>query len=443
MILKINVYKQHLEAEENYIVSESQNFVKVQFNFEADAEEWNECDKVVIYDCHRTNGIFTILLNDDNSALMPGAALKDTNYIDISLVGTTGTKRITTDKTTIKIHASGYKQDDGIIPEPAEDIYAQILDKLKDIQAGTVTDEQIKEAVKSYLIAHPVEGVTAEEVSQMIKAALPDPVTVDSLGVYTKVQVDELIKKVDEKEIDLSDYYTKTQTDNAIKIAIANSSSGGTTVIQGEKGDKGDTGASAYELAQAEGYTGTQTQWLASLKGAKGDKGDTGAAGPQGIQGEKGDTGATGPQGEKGAKGDKGDTGAAGPQGIQGEKGDTGATGPQGIQGEKGDKGDAGTDATLIKIIDKQSDTGTSYSLEANKMYIFGEKATLNIELQAAADTTVVNEYLLQFISGATPTEFTYPDTVKFVQEFEVEANKTYQVSILNNIGVMGGVSNE
>ena len=410
MILKINVYKQHLEAEENYIVSESQNFVKVQFNFEADAEEWNECDKVVIYDCHRTNGIFTILLNDDNSALMPGAALKDTNYIDISLVGTTGTKRITTDKTTIKIHASGYKQDDGIIPEPAEDIYAQILDKLKDIQAGTVTDEQIKEAVKSYLIAHPVEGVTAEEVSQMIKAALPDPVTVDSLGVYTKVQVDELIKKVDEKEIDLSDYYTKTPTDNAIKIAIANSSSGGTTVIQGEKGDKGDTGASAYELAQAEGYTGTQTQWLASLKGAKGDKGDTGAAGPQGIQGEKGDTGATG---------------------------------PQGIQGEKGDKGDAGTDATLIKIIDKQSDTGTSYSLEANKMYIFGEKATLNIELQAAADTTVVNEYLLQFISGATPTEFTYPDTVKFVQEFEVEANKTYQVSILNNIGVIGGVSNE
>lgn len=42
MILKINVYKQHLEAEENYIVSESQNFVKVQFDFEADAEEWNE-----------------------------------------------------------------------------------------------------------------------------------------------------------------------------------------------------------------------------------------------------------------------------------------------------------------------------------------------------------------------------------------------------------------
>lgn len=53
--------------------------------------------------------------------------------------------------------------------------------------------------------------------------------------------------------------------------------------------------------------------------GEKGDKGDTGA------QGEKGDKGDTGAQGEKG------DTGATGPQGPQGE---TGATGPQ---GEKGD----------------------------------------------------------------------------------------------------------
>lgn len=41
--------------------------------------------------------------------------------------------------------------------------------------------------------------------------------------------------------------------------------------IKGEKGDKGDAGAdgkSAYEVAVANGYTGTQAQWLASLKGA-------------------------------------------------------------------------------------------------------------------------------------------------------------------------------
>ena len=42
-----------------------------------------------------------------------------------------------------------------------------------------------------------------------------------------------------------------------------------------EKGDKGDPGASAYEVAVAAGYNGTQSEWVASLKGAKGDPGDT------------------------------------------------------------------------------------------------------------------------------------------------------------------------
>ena len=97
--------------------------------------------------------------------------------------------------------------------------------------------------------------------------------------------------------------------------------------IQGDKGEKGDTGAT----------------------GQKGDKGDTGATGQKG---EKGDTGATGQKGEKGntgatgQKGEKGDTGATG---QKGEKGDTGATGQKGEKGntgatgQKGDKGDTGT----------------------------------------------------------------------------------------------------
>ena len=36
------------------------------------------------------------------------------------------------------------------------------------------------------------------------------------------------------------------------------------------KGDKGDPGASAYEIAVAGGYEGTETEWLASLKGEPG-----------------------------------------------------------------------------------------------------------------------------------------------------------------------------
>ncbi|WP_270359165.1 GH25 family lysozyme [Limosilactobacillus mucosae] len=49
--------------------------------------------------------------------------------------------------------------------------------------------------------------------------------------------------------------------------------------IKGEKGEKGDAGAdgkSAYEVAVANGYSGTQAQWLASLKGADGAPGKDG-----------------------------------------------------------------------------------------------------------------------------------------------------------------------
>lgn len=168
---------------------------------------------------------------------------------------------------------------------------------------------------------------------------------------------------------------------------------------KGDKGEKGDTGAtgesgadgadgkSAYQIALDNGFVGSQSEWLASLKGDKGDKGekgDTGEQGIQGIQGEKGDTGVPGKdgkdgkngitptigangnwyigstdtgkpsRGEKGEKGDagdigpagpKGDTGDTGPQGPKGEQGPQGIpgeTGPQGLQGPQGEKGDTG-----------------------------------------------------------------------------------------------------
>lgn len=86
----------------------------------------------------------------------------------------------------------------------------------------------------------------------------------------------------------------------------------------------GADGASAYEIAVENGYTGTEAEWLSSLKGEKGDAGEQGI---QGIQGEKGDTGEQGLQGIQGEKGEKGDTGAAGKDGINGTDGRDGANG--------------------------------------------------------------------------------------------------------------------
>ena len=97
--------------------------------------------------------------------------------------------------------------------------------------------------------------------------------------------------------------------------------SGTGTVIQGPKGDKGADGKSAYQIAVDNGYVGTESDWLVTLKGDKGDTGEQGPQGIQGVQGPKGDKGDTGAQGPKGDKGDKGDNGAAGEQGPKGADG--------------------------------------------------------------------------------------------------------------------------
>lgn len=143
---------------------------------------------------------------------------------------------------------------------------------------------------------------------------------------------------------------------------------------------------SAYGIAKAHGYTGTEAEWLESLKGAAGEPGkdgkpfhwrgawdastsyakldavehngscyvwadeDASTAGDEpgvdelwelcaakGAKGDPGAAGAAGPQGQIGPAGPQGDTGETG------AKGETGATGPQ------GPKGDPGADYTLTE----------------------------------------------------------------------------------------------
>ena len=105
----------------------------------------------------------------------------------------------------------------------------------------------------------------------------------------------------------------------------------------------GADGASAYEIAVENGYTGTEAEWLTSLKGQKGERGE---------KGEKGDTGEQGLQGIQGEKGEKGDTGAAGKDGMNGTDGRDGANGysPTATVTET----DAGT---VISITDKNGTT--------------------------------------------------------------------------------------
>lgn len=104
-------------------------------------------------------------------------------------------------------------------------------------------------------------------------------------------------------------------------------------------GPAGVDGKSAYQVAVQQGFTGTISQWLDSLRGATGQTGNTGPQGPAGAQGLRGDTG---PQGPQGIQGPVGPTGPVGPAGAQGLKGDTGLQGPQGLVGPQGLTGPMG-----------------------------------------------------------------------------------------------------
>lgn len=129
--------------------------------------------------------------------------------------------------------------------------------------------------------------------------------------VYNKNEVDRKIQDAQlsggDTEIDLSNFATKTEVEEAISAI---------ELLPGEKGEKGDKG-------EAFTYADFTPEQLASLKGVKGEQG------LQGIQGLKGETGA---------KGDKGEPGERGLQGIQG------------IQGERGEKGERGIEAPWAYI---------------------------------------------------------------------------------------------
>lgn len=106
----------------------------------------------------------------------------------------------------------------------------------------------------------------------------------------------------------------KNDADRAEK-ASTNAANAATNAVKQAKEAGTFDGQSAYALAVQLGFTGSEADWIASLKGAKGDKGDKGDTG---AQGPKGATGATGPQGPTGATGARGATGATGPQGPAG-----------------------------------------------------------------------------------------------------------------------------
>lgn len=84
--------------------------------------------------------------------------------------------------------------------------------------------------------------------------------------------------------------------------------------------------------------------------------------------------------------------------------------------------------------------TETTVSIAPNILHVWGEVTELNITL-AEGEEGVVNEYMVQFTSGATATTLTLPDNIVWMSAPSIQANKTYQLSIINNLGIIGEFS--
>lgn len=87
--------------------------------------------------------------------------------------------------------------------------------------------------------------------------------------------------------------------------------------------------------------------------------------------------------------------------------------------------------------------SGTTVALTANKFAILTtvQTSTLTVTLNAVEDDTVYNEYMMQFSTGAIAPTVNFPSSVLWEETPVIEVSKIYQISIVNNVGLIVGVS--
>ena len=286
-MMKFLVKQQKIEALEREVIASDQiAFVSVKFVFDG---AWKTLHKVVQFtQCEET---YNLVLGIDGTTCLLPAELHP-GSVKMSLFGydaeSDTTLRATTVPVTLHIRPSGFVADGDTPIPPTLDLYTQLLKKLDEKAAGLQNGKD---------------------------------------GFSPKVKTEQMESGV------------------VITIVDADGETSA-TLHNGANGEKGTDGKSAYQIAVEQGYQGSESDWLSSLKGDKGEKGNTGAKGNPGQDGADGKS-AYAIAVEHGyedsedkwllsLKGEKGDTGE------RGEKGDTGDRGLQGVPGEKGEKGDAG-----------------------------------------------------------------------------------------------------
>ncbi|MDE6087439.1 MAG: collagen-like protein, partial [Oscillospiraceae bacterium] len=225
---------------------------------------------------------------------------------------------------------------------------------------------------------------------------------------------------------------------SAYEIAVRNGFSGSEsdwlTSLQGEPGIPGRDGADgAPGQPGAKGDKGDPGE--RGLQGEKGEPGEPGKQGIQGIPGEKGEPGENGKDGADGLSAyeialQNGFTGSAsdwlvslrgetGEQGVQGIQGDPGE---RGLQGEKGDPGEPGTNgqdekngfSPIVKILDVHPETAetgcflriTYFDDQKQKLItIMTENLKVSSTDPDSSGSSVIKEILLNTLNFSDPEE--------------------------------------
>lgn len=325
-MLKFNVYGQQIELLFREPVADQQiAFVDMCFMFSGD---WDGLDKTVQF--FQEEKIYNVHLGDDTvcHCLLP--AELQTGCVSISIYGYAhdGSVRATTVPICISIKRSGFNGKGETPIPPTPDLYAQLLGQI-DAKIAT-----LKNGASAYEIA--VENGFSGTESEWLTSLKG-----------------EKGEKGDPGEAGADGQDGKDGSDGAPGKDGADGAPGadgkdGAPGADGRDGQDGADGKSAYQIWLDAGNSGTELDFLASLKGEKGDTGEQGAPGADGQNGTDGKDGAPGADGKDGAPGENGKDGADGKSAYEIWL-DAGNTGTEeeflaSLKGEKGEPGAAGAD---------------------------------------------------------------------------------------------------
>ena len=281
-MIKFLVKGQNIETLEHEVIAADQiAFVKIHFVFD---NSWKPLHKVVQF----TQDEFTynrVLGFDETSCHLPAELAA--GAVKMSLFGydaeSSETVRATTVVKTLHIRPSGFDGESSNVP-PTPDLYQQLLQKISEKGADGKSAFEIA-------VEHGFTGTEAEWLESLKGSDGTDGTN----GHDGKDGIDGT-PGTDGKsayEIAIANGFFGTEAEWLESLKGSDGKDGidgqpgkdGADGTNGQDGKDGIDGKSAYEIAIANGFFGTEAEWLGSLKGKDGTDGQPGKDGVDGKDG--------------------------------------------------------------------------------------------------------------------------------------------------------------